>query len=85
MCWYVTEAMNATNTEYSIWVLHSFQSPIPTKPYLFLIATSHTSFNLIANFLILFKVILYREINVFSFVPFSVIHCNIESEKIFIL
>ena len=80
-----TEAMKATNTEYSTWALHKFQSPMPTKPYLFLIATSHTLFNPIAKFLILFKVIPYREINVFSFAQFSVIHCNIEPEKIFIL
>lgn len=40
-----TEAMKATNTEYSTWALHKFQSPMPTKPYLFLIATSHTLFN----------------------------------------
>ena len=58
---------------------------LSTKPYLFLIATSHTLFNPIAKFLILFKVIPYREINVFSFAQFSVIHCNIEPEKIFIL
>lgn len=80
-----TEAMKATNTEYSAWALHKLQSPMPTKPYLFLIATSHTLFNPIAKFLILFKVIPYREINVFSFAQFSVIHCNIEPEKIFIL
>ena len=52
-----TEAMKATNSEYSTWALHKFQSPMPTKPYLFLIATSHTLFNPIAKFLILFKVI----------------------------
>lgn len=27
-----TEAMKATNTEYSTWALHKFQSPMPTKP-----------------------------------------------------